>query len=48
MEEQICSNDSKKKQSFFKKITYTKKPIKIKKIYCKRYLSEGGKVNMSI
>ena len=38
----------KEKVKFFKTITYTKKPIKINKIYCKRYLSEGGKVNMSI
>ena len=37
-----------KKQQSLKKMAYTRKPIKINGIYCKRRLGGGGKVNISI
>ena len=48
IEQQICFNDSKKEITFFKKMTYTRKPIKMNEIYCKPCLGWGGNVNVSI
>ena len=38
----------KKRNKVLKKMAYTRKPIKINEIYCKRCLGGGGKVNISI
>ena len=45
IEKQICFNDS-KTETKLKKMTYTRKPIKINEIY--RCLREGSKANISI
>ena len=48
IETQIMFQRLKKRNKVFKKMAYTKKPIKMNEIYCKRSLGGGGKVNVSI
>ena len=48
IEKPIYFNNSKKETQFFKKMTYSRKHIKMNKFTAKRAWACGGKVNISI